>query len=136
MRTINFALPIIFVLGLLVANIVYPTFAYALIGAGVPKSVAAGISGWATLLGVLVASFVIVKRSVDFSAPSTTKKVIGHVILFIANIAALCSTVGPFIYAYFSGQGQYSLYAYYAIPVILVNFLLWPTGWVLAASRK
>jgi len=136
MRFVNFAIPIVFALGLLVASLGYALLGQLLMFLGASESVAVIVAGWTALLGTIVASFIYVKRKVNFDAPSTKKTTIGHLVLALANIAALTTTVGPLLYAHFSGRPDNALYMYFSLPVIFVNLALWPLGWKLATSSN
>ena len=136
MRLINFIIPLFFGLGLLAGSYIYLLIAAALAHFGVPESASIAIGGIVALLTTLFASYFIAKWNIDFTAPPTTKTTVGHFILALANIAALGTTAGPMLYAYFSGNPENSLYMYFALPVIIVNLVLWPLGWKLATSSK
>ena len=136
MRFINFAIPVFFGLGLLAGIYVYMLITAALTHVGVHEPAAITTGRYVAFLGIIFASYIIVKRNIDFTAPSITKTAVGHFLLAVANIAAFGTTAGPMLYAHFTGNPENSLYMYFALPVIIVNMVLWPLGWKLATSSK
>jgi len=42
------------------------------------------------------------------------------------NIAAIATTIASFSVSYLWGHTDYGLYMWFAIPVLLVDFILWP----------
>ena len=136
MRLLNFVLPLFFGIGLLFGIYVYGAAGKLLMLTGISESTSFALGGWIALFIVLGAAFAIAKRKANLNAPSSKKAAIGHVMLAIGNIAAVATTLGPMAVAYLSGRSDYGLYMWFALPVFIVNMVLWPLGWKFAASKE
>lgn len=136
MRFINFVVSLAFAFGLFGGSFAYLLFAQILSSLGLVHSTAATLSGWLAFIGTIAVSFVFVKKTINFNAMPTTKTTAGHVILGLANIAALATTCGPLLYAQLSSRPDNALYLFYSLPVLGVNLVLWPIGWILAIPSK
>ena len=136
MRLLNFVLPLIFGIGLLLGTDVYGGAGKLLTVAGISEPTSLALGGWIALLIVFGSAFAIVKCKVNLRAPLSKKAAIGHAILAIGNVAAVATALGPMAVAYLSGRSDYGLYTWFALPVFIVNMILWPLGWMLAVSKE
>jgi len=134
MLFLNFVLPLAFVIGLLLGVYIYMAIAEVLLHAGLQESTAVALGGWAALLIVTGVSILIVTRKVSVFEMSSRKAAIGHCMLAVGNIAAIATTIAPLSIGYLSGHSEYGHFMWFAIPVLLVNFVLWPLGWKFATS--
>jgi hypothetical protein len=133
-RALNFVLPLAYGIGLILGICVYGAVAKLFMFAGVSESVAITLGGWVALFSVLGVAFVIVKRNIRLPTASSRKSLLGHFMLAVGNVAAVATTVVPLAIGYVTGHSDYGLYMWFALPVLVVNLLLWPVGWKFATS--
>jgi len=136
MLFLNFVLPLVFSIGLLLGGYIYMAIAELLLFAGFQETIAVPLGGCAALLLVIGISIATVKHQVKEFEMSSRRSVIGHGMLAVGNIAAFATTVLPLSVGYLSGHTEYGHYMWFALPVLFVNFILWPLGWMLATSGR
>lgn len=133
MRTLNLAIPITFLLGYTLGMVVYSIAAHALINSGVLQRTAEVIGGWFALVVTVAIALYVARRKIKALGKSTNKTENGHALLAFANTAALLSIAFPAA-ASLIGNPDNAHYMWFAVPVMFVNFFLWPIGWVRATS--
>ena len=134
MRTLNLAIPIAFLLGFTIGMVVYLIVAEALVAAGMAQRTAEDIGGWLALVATAAIALFLARRKVRMLGAPTGKTASGHVLLAVANAAALLTTALP-LAASFVGNPNTGHAMWLFLPVLVANLILWPVGWARATSR-
>lgn len=131
MLFLNFVLPLAFGIGLLLGPTLYIAITPFLVFAGIQQSVAIPLGGGAAAILVFGISIATVRRKVQVFEMASRASKVGHFMMAVGNIAAVFTIVLPPLFGYLSGHVEYGHYMWFALPVLLVNLVLWPLGWKL-----
>jgi hypothetical protein len=134
-RTLNLAIPIVFLLGYTMGMVVYLICAESLIAAGIVQRTSEVIGGWLALFVTIAIALFVAHRRIRMIGAPTSKTESGHVLLAFANAAALLTTVVPMAASFIMNNPNIGHYMWFALPVFVVNLVLWPMGWARATSR-
>ena len=135
MRTLNLAIPITFLLGYTVGLAVYGICAEALLASGMTQDTAESIGGCLALFVTITAALIVAHRKAQIIGAPTPENRSGHMLIAIANTAALLTTAGPIAASLVMNDLNIRHYMWLAVPVLFLNLFLWPIGWARATSH-